>query len=101
MNDTMNYPFATGELAERTKAAKEAKEQAAAIEKMHVGNLMGTESGLWILGKLIGTFEREIAVRDSADESYRRGVQDAVREYRAIVIKHFGHSGLDKILKGK
>lgn len=101
MNNTTGYPFATSEFAERAKVSKDAAERAASIEKMHIGNLISTESGQWILEKLMKTFEREIAVRNAEDESYHRGVQDTAREYRNLIIKHFGHSGLDKILKGK
>jgi hypothetical protein len=84
--------------AARERGAVEAKEKADAVERMHIANLLESESGLWILRRLIGTFEATL--RETASE-HNRGVQDAVKVYRDLVIKHFGHSGIDKILKGK
>jgi hypothetical protein len=85
--------------AGREKDAEEARRRADAVERTHIANLMANESGLWILRRLIGGFEATLRQTDASE--YMRGVQDATKAYRDLVIKHFGHSGIDKILGGK
>ena len=88
----------------RRKASADAATKAEAEEKIRLQGLMETEPGRWILGRLLGAFEalvhKKCTGHNSAD-SYEQGKLDVVREYRDLVIKHFGHAAIDKILKGK
>lgn len=94
-----NDPFAG-----KREEANKAREKAEAEEGMHLKNLLENESGKWLLGKILRLFEeelrREVNGHNSVD-SYHRGIQDAAKEYRDLIIKHFGHAAIDKILKGK
>ena len=86
------------------RAAAELAAKARAEEKMRLQSLIDSEAGRWILGRLLETFETQLRRRptghNSAD-SYEQGKQDCAREYRDLVIKHFGHAAIDKIAKGK
>ncbi len=82
----------------REMEAAAEREKANAVERTHIANLMSSESGLWILRRLIRSFE--VILQQGASE-YNRGMQDTMKVYRDLVIKHFGHSGIDKILGGK
>lgn len=89
--------------AEKAEQAKKEAEIAAATEKMHVGNLIESESGKWILRRLLDTFERELSKEPNGHnsfDSYRAGIRDGAKAYRDLIVKHFGHSGIEKILKG-
>lgn len=97
----MNDPFA----GRKEKASDDAARREAE-EKMRVGALLETDFGRWVLGDLVGTFEGELRRKNSghnSDDSYHRGIQDATKKYRDLIIKHFGNAGLDKLdfLKGK
>ena len=88
----------------RRKTSADAVTKAEAEEKIRLQGLMETEPGRWILARLLGAFEAQVHKRcsghNSAD-SYEQGRLDVVRDYRDLVIKHFGHAAIDKILKGK
>lgn len=88
----------------REKAAADARELAEAKEFMHIQNLLDSASGRWLLGRLVGEFEKKVQRRSSghnSEDSYHRGIQDCAGEYRDLIIKHFGHAGIDKLMKGK
>lgn len=89
---------------QREKAAAEARERAEAEEKTHVKNLIESESGKWLFGRLLKEFEKQLRRRSTghnSEDCYQRGMQDCAGEYRDLIVKHFGHAGIDKILKGK
>lgn len=88
----------------RRKASAEAATKAEAEEKIRLQGLMETEHGRWILGRLLNVFEAQVRRKctgHNSEDSYHRGIQDLARDYRDLLIKHFGHAAIDKILKGK
>lgn len=90
--------------AKRKEENAKAREKADAEESMHLKNLLENESGKWLLGRIIRDFEAEICREGSGHnsvDSYHRGIQDANRGYRDLIIKYFGHSAIDKLMKGK
>ena len=90
--------------ASMREAAAKARERAEAMESLHLRNLLDNESGRWLLRSLIDTFEFEIRRRaggHNSEDSYHRGRQDAAREYRDMIVKHFGYAALDKLTKGQ
>ena len=93
-----NDPYAKrGEEADRQTAVKRAEEE------LHLRNLMESSSGRWLLTQLVGDFERELQRRTTghnSDDCYHRGIQDNAKKYRDLLVKHFGHVGIDRILKG-
>ena len=87
----------------RQKAAEE-KDREAAAERLHLAALLDSPSGKWLLGDLLATFELELQRRctgHNSEDSYHRGKQDAARKYRDLIIKHFGHAAMDRLMGGK
>lgn len=90
--------------ADKRESAAKAKEHAEAYEKVLVGNLLNTEAGRWILGKVFAEFRRGVTRKSTghnSDDSYHRGRQDFAREQVDLIVKHFGYAGIDTLLKGK
>ena len=97
MMDSAQRPF--GEREERT--AKE-RERMESLEKTHLANLLQSESGKWLLGDILNTFEVELHRRPkghNSEDSYHRGIQDHAMKYRDLIVKHFTDRALVE-LKG-
>lgn len=96
----MSDPF-----AQRREESAKVREEREASEKAHLSSLLNSLSGKWILSRIIQTFEEKVKRKTTghnSEDSYHKGVQDHAREYRDLIINHFGHSALDKLdLKGK
>lgn len=99
MSDTPAAPFAS-----RRSAYAKGREEADALEKMHLENLLRSESGKWLLSRLVRTFESKVHKKrtgHNSEDSYYNGIQDHAMEYRDLLARHFGHSVFDKLdLKG-
>lgn len=87
---------------ERKEAAGKEAEQAEALEKAHMANLLGSISGRWLLGKLYAEWAamENKPVQGNSQDAYHAARRLAVRPYRELIIKHFGNAGIDKLLKG-
>lgn len=88
----------------RRKASADAATKAEAEEKIRLQSLIESEPGRWLLSRILNVFETEVRRKctgHNSEDSYHRGIQDLARDYRDLLIKHFGHAAIDKILKGK
>lgn len=89
---------------ERDQERKEKAEYEYAKERMYVEELLKSAAGRWLLSRIYARFEQQLERRNvghNSEDSYNRGIQDAMREQsRDLIIKYFGHSGIDTLLKG-
>lgn len=90
--------------ADKRRAAADAATQVEAEERARLQSLIESEPGRWLLSRILNVFETEVRRKctgHNSEDSYHRGIQDLARDYRDLLIKHFGHAAIDKILKGK
>lgn len=75
-----------------------------AREKLYLQTLMDSAAGRWILRDILNTFEFKLSRKSTghnSDDSYHRGIQDAVKKYRDMIVRYFGHAGIDTVYKEK